>query len=218
MRVLACLTFCVLTCSGSASPPTRDEEIAICTHSEVPTWPDGVDAPIPHQKLQFLYSHHGAPRWMNSETVLSKIVRATQAWSLCGLDLGVGTQANASKLPTTQTIVIQWDSAQSHGHFGVADRVNRRLTLGPSAFELLMVKAPQAMEYSLQLVISHEIGHFLGLQRHSRRCVDVMSYYSDEKGSECISGVLNWKSGYREYRSHLPTACDIQRCRAINGR
>jgi len=43
-----------------------------------------------------------------------------------------------------------------------------------------------------------------------------MSYYSDDKGSECMSLVPNWKTGYREYRSHLPTACDIQRCKMIN--
>ena len=218
MRRLVCLVVCFWAFEAVATAPTRDEEITTCTVSEVPTWPDGVDAPISGTRLQFAYRHEGAPRWMSAEQVLSKIQRATQAWSSCGLELGVVEAKRGSSWARAPTILIQWDSAHSFGHFGVADRANHRLTLGPSAFELLKVRAPEAMDYSLQLVISHEMGHFLGLQRHSRRCADVMSYYSDEGGAECVSAVPNWKSRYREYRSHLPTACDIQRCKQLNKR
>ena len=70
---------------------------------------------------------------------------------------------------------------------------------------------------TLQMTLSHEIGHFLGLMAHSRRCVDVMSYYQDGKGARCE---LREPSAFKtrvEYRSSLPTACDIARCRAVNG-
>ena len=216
-RLTLCMVaLCMVAPGAAALSPTREDEIRTCSFPELPTWPDGLDAPLQHKRLQFIYTHAGAPRWMAAETVLSKIELSARAWSSCGLELLVVKESNAPLLPVTQTIVIQWSDGQSLGNFGVADRINRRLTLGPSAFELLRAKAPEAIKYSLQLVISHEMGHFLGLQRHSRRCIDVMSYYSDDKGAECISVVPNWKSGYREYRSHLPTACDIKRCKALN--
>ena len=37
----------------------------------------------------------------------------------------------------------------------------------------------------LQMVLSHETGHFFGLMAHSRRCIDVMSYYTDAQGQTC---------------------------------
>ena len=69
--------------------------------------------------------------------------------------------------------------------------------------------------------LAHEIGHFLGLVAHSRRCVDVTSYYHDGKGRHCltnnIAGIRS-VTGLIEYRSELPTACDIARCQRANGR
>lgn len=68
------------------------------------------------------------------------------------------------------------------------------------------------------MTLAHEMGHFLGLLAHSRRCVDVMSYYHDGRGNHCSARELALLKSFVEYRSTLPTACDIQRCRAINGR
>ena len=66
------------------------------------------------------------------------------------------------------------------------------------------------------LIFIHEMGHFLGLMAHSRRCVDTLSYYDNGKGERCaLRDPKSWGSVV-EYRSMLPTACDIQRCRALN--
>jgi hypothetical protein len=216
IKILAGFYFCVVVFSAEAATTIREDEIVRCPFAEVPTWPDGVDIAIPHKRLNFVYSHQSAPQWLSAEAVRSKIFSAAQAWSACGVKLMIVSETGGLFPSGPQTIRIDWSDSQSLGNFGVADRSNRRLTLGPAAFEMLRSKAPEATEYSLQLVISHEMGHFLGLQRHSRRCIDVMSYYSDDKGSECMSLVPNWKTGYREYRSHLPTACDVQRCKMIN--
>lgn len=67
------------------------------------------------------------------------------------------------------------------------------------------------------MTVSHEMGHFLGLVAHSRRCVDVMSYYDDGKGQQCSLRDPAALRAHVEYRASLPTACDIQRCRAANG-
>mgnify|MGYP002138443102 CR=1 FL=1 len=40
---------------------------------------------------------------------------------------------------------------------------------------------------TLQMVVSHEMGHFFGLMAHSRRCVDVMSYYDNGQGERCFT-------------------------------
>jgi hypothetical protein len=68
------------------------------------------------------------------------------------------------------------------------------------------------------MVISHEMGHLFGLMAHSRRCVDVMSYYKNGKGEACYSRDPSQINSVPEYRNLLPTACDIERCRAANGK
>ena len=88
---------------------------------------------------------------------------------------------------------------------------------GPSAFQLLNDRNPaHDARATLQMVISHEMGHLFGVVAHSRRCVDVSSYYNNAQGEQCtIRGGQPRPPGV-EYRSPLPTACDIQRCKAAN--
>ena len=69
---------------------------------------------------------------------------------------------------------------------------------------------------TLQMVVSHEMGHFFGLMAHSRRCVDVMSYYDNGKGEQCRTRAGAMPAMRGDYRALLPTACDIARCRALN--
>jgi hypothetical protein len=47
--------------------------------------------------------------------------------------------------------------------------------------------------------------------------VDVMSYYDNGKGDTCSTRDGGSYKALPEYRSLLPTACDIARCRAVNG-
>jgi hypothetical protein len=61
-------------------------------------------------------------------------------------------------------------------------------------------------------------GTLLWADVHSKRCVDVTSYYSNGKGDVCsIRGGAKLPPGV-EYRALLPTACDLQRCRLANGK
>ena len=66
------------------------------------------------------------------------------------------------------------------------------------------------------MVVSHEMGHFFGLMAHSRRCIDVTSYYTDGKGGQCQTTDPGLLKAFGEYRATLPTACDIERCRRAN--
>jgi hypothetical protein len=115
-------------------------------------------------------------------------------------------------------IRIQWNELESRGNFGLANLGKQTLSLSAKAFGLLKARNPRYdSRETLQMVISHEMGHFFGLMAHSRRCVDVLSYYDNGKGEKCFSRDPSQMGLVIEYRSVLPTSCDIERCRKING-
>jgi predicted Zn-dependent protease len=116
------------------------------------------------------------------------------------------------------SIAVQWSEAGSRGNFGLANLGQRTLSLGPAAFHLLRSRNPNYDASStLQMVISHEMGHFYGLMAHSRHCADVTSYYDNGQGEKCFTRDAAQMKNFVEYRSELPTACDLQRCRIANG-
>jgi hypothetical protein len=104
-------------------------------------------------------------------------------------------------------VTVQWSEKDSGGNFGLANVSRGTLSLGPKAFELLRTRNPahNAGE-TLQMVISHEMGHLFGLMAHSRRCVDVLSYYHNGKGDKCFTRDGAPVAGGVEYRNSLPTA------------
>jgi hypothetical protein len=199
---------------------TRADEIAECRRGEIATWGDGQDRKAVATTLRFLYRHAGAPPWLSQTLVEQAVNRATDGWSACGLSVqrvGASTQSSRPR----DVIVIEWNDTGSRGNFGLADLGHHTLSLGPSAFQLLNQRNPRHdATQTLQMVISHEMGHFFGLMAHSRRCIDVLSYYNDGKGGKCFtrdpSGMTGTAAGV-DYRHVLPTACDIQRCRKANG-
>ena len=195
----------------------REQEIATCLPGEVGTWNDNRDRPAISQSLVFAYRHDSAPSWFSEQQVLTFLESAIQAWSLCGIASRVTSLLNASNARSDAVTVI-WSEEGSRNNFGLANLGNRTLNLGPQAFALLKKVNPNAdAGQVLQMVISHEMGHFYGVMAHSRRCVDVTSYYDNGQGQTCtIRGGLLRPPGM-EYRSALPTACDIQRCKAANG-
>ena len=97
-------------------------------------------------------------------------------------------------------------------------RTNPNAGTQAQGLELPTPENAQALDAldTLQMVLSHEMGHFYGLMAHSRRCVDVLSYYHDGKGGQCFTRNPGLLKAFPEYRSSLPTACDIQRCRILN--
>ncbi|WAC73706.1 hypothetical protein OU995_02890 [Roseateles sp. SL47] len=203
--------------AASAAPSVRDQEIASCRPGEWSTWGDGRDRSAVSRPLRFVYRHEAAPEWMTAAQVLALAQRAVQAWLACGVPATVQALPKG-RAPADEDIQIVWTDLGSQGQFGVANVKARTLSLGPSPFRLLRQRNPRyPSDQTLQMVLSHEMGHFYGMAAHSRRCVDVMSYYDDGKGHRCtLRDPSTWGSVI-EYRSMLPTACDIERCRALNG-
>lgn len=198
----------------------RGQEIAQCLPGEVSTWGDGLDRPALANPMVFLYDHSNAPAWFSQALVKATLQKAQHAWSQCGVPGRIVTVSPAKPYKEELrkgALLVQWSDAASPGSFGQVDPMQRTLSLGPAAFALLQKMNPAAdAREILQMVISHEMGHTYGLLAHSRRCVDVTSNYSNAKGERCtVRNGLPMPAGV-EYRSTLPTACDIQRCVAAN--
>nr|WP_316644431.1 hypothetical protein [uncultured Roseateles sp.] len=206
---------CLLPAPAAALASERDQEIAECRAGEISTWGDGRDRPAVASPLVFVYQHRGAPAWFSEAEVLARVKRAASAWSQCG----VPSQVLAADAQVPEgAVLVQWSEQGSVGNFGLANLGQRSLSLGPAAFALLHQRNPaHDARQTLQMVISHEMGHLYGLMAHSRRCVDVTSYYHDGKGQKCHVRDERALKTVPEYRATLPTACDIQRCRMANG-
>lgn len=179
------------------------------------TWRDGTDHPIGTKHLEFVYQHHNCPAWFSEQLVRSLITAATNAWSQCG----ISGQLTVDQTLQSNQILIQWNEKESQGNFALANITKHTLSLSPNGFELLHRRNPRYdASQTLQMAIAHEMGHFFGLMAHSRRCVDVMSYYHNGKGDTCYTRNPGGMTKGIEYRNSLPTACDIERCRRVNGR
>lgn len=213
----ACM-FALLSIKPSlAQENIRAQEIAQCSAAEIVTWQDGRDRPSAQSHWRFAYRHQNAPAWLRETNVRRLIERALQAWSACQITLELLDEPPATDAP--DLVRLEWDDAGSRGNFGLSDLGNRRLWLSPAAFALLRSRNPgYDQAQTLQMVLSHELGHFLGMMAHSRRCVDVLSYYHNGHGEKCLTREPGGIAGKGEYRASLPTACDIARCQAINGK
>jgi uncharacterized protein YfcZ (UPF0381/DUF406 family) len=209
--ILALTSSCV-----QAVAELRNQEIAECSQSEIKTWEDNRDTAAKFSPIVFYYDHTGAPAWFSEKQVSELIERAASAWSQCGIPALVVNKNNKAH-PSTSMVSIDWNIAGSRGNFGLANLTQNQLSLGLPAFQLLNQRNPKhnALE-TLQMVLSHEMGHFYGMLAHSRRCIDVLSYYHDGKGGQCYSRFPDIIRKFPEYRSTLPTACDIQRCKILN--
>lgn len=195
----------------------RSEEINECRSNEIATWADGKDRPAIASPLIFAFAASAAPTWFEAEQTLSMIRQAADAWSQCGIASQVIHLQEGMPLPPG-AIRIHWDDKESRGNFGLAHLGTRTLSLAPGAFALLRQRNPSYdSRQTLQMVLSHEMGHFYGLMAHSRRCIDVLSYYHNDKGEQCFTRNPAQRHSVLEYRHSLPTACDIERCRRANG-
>ena len=202
----------------TALPSSRAAEIASCLPGELTTWPDGQDRPAPGSAVRLVYRHAGAPAGFAELAVVAALQRAATSWSACGVPGEVISEA-AMGLHAASEVQVGWDDAATRGNFALADVGRRRLWLSAAMFALLAQRNPRhPAQQTLQMAISHEMGHFFGLMAHSRRCVDVMSYYTFGKtGEACRTRDGRPYTALPEYRALLPTACDIARCRAVNG-
>lgn len=199
-----------------AQDTSRDSEIAQCLPGEIATWGDGRDRPAVASPMIFVYDHAGAPAWFDEGQVLLALQRAAAGWSKCGVPSRVEQQFSTTGTEA-HSVAVRWSDVDSVGNFGLAFFSRRSLVLGPAAFHLLRSRNPayDARE-TLQMVVSHEMGHLFGLMAHSRRCVDVTSNYDNGNGETCFARDRSQLRRFVEYRSSLPTACDIQRCKIAN--
>ena len=217
---LAGLLWALVGHGAFALESVRDQEIAQCLPGEVSTWGDGRDGPAVSTPMVFVYDHANAPTWFPQAVVAAAVQKAQDAWSHCGVPgrvVAAALPAHAAAEFRQGAVLVQWSDTGSRNNFGLANPGQRTLSLGPVAFALLQKMNPAYdARQTLQMVISHEMGHMYGLMAHSRRCVDVTSYYNNGKGEKCTTrNGLALPPGY-EYRSTLPTACDIARCLAAN--
>lgn len=181
------------------------------------SWGDARDRPAVSAQMVFVYDHSAAPAWFDQALVFSAVQKAAAHWSRCGVPSQV-LDRRAAPDAGSQAVSVRWSDVESLGNFGLANFTRRTLVLGPAAFLLLKTRNPahDARE-TLQMVISHEMGHLFGLMSHSRRCVDVTSSYDNGKGESCHARDPTQLRRFVEYRSTLPTACDIARCKIANG-
>jgi hypothetical protein len=218
-RLAALLLMALLLLPAQAQTALRAQEIAQCQPQEVATWGDGRDrraAGLVAGSLLLAYRHDDAPPWFSPAQVLAVVQRAAQAWSACGVGVQVQAVEPGARVPAGAVLVL-WSDAAAGGNFGLANLGTHSLALGPAAFRMLNQRNPaHPAADTLQMVVSHEMGHFFGLMAHSRRCVDVMSYYDNGRGERCFTREGGMPPTRGDYRALLPTACDIARCRALN--
>lgn len=194
----------------------RDEEIKSCLPGELKTWKDGLDRPIQQRLVTFTYQPSGQSL-LSSTDVRQMISEAARVWSECGIKVRLGTDVSTDTTPENLQVTVKWGSPSMEGvaHANISSSV---LLLSPKIFQILKDKGGESLlKDTLQMTLSHEMGHFLGMMSHSMRCVDVMSYYTSPSGEKCFLRDSNQFYSVPEYRSKLPTACDIERCKRLNG-
>ena len=203
----------------SPTSSLRESEINQCLPNEIATWNDGAkDSKMINPQMTYVYDHQGAPEGISEESVVVLLQKSSTSWDQCGGQNTVVLKRDVAPATAGLKIATQWNDEDKLGTIGLANITKKTLTLSPEAFLNLRKKnANRNLLETLQMVVSHEIGHFQGLTAHSKRCVDVLSYYTSGTGEKCFirnNGVLPTDI---EYRSQLPTACDIKRCRVANG-
>ena len=212
------LSICLASSSlASTTGTSRADEIQSCLPHELQTWGDGKDSPTTHRQFVFDY-RHSSQTYFTQEEVSERINKALGIWQQCGLSLALASTSQQPTPSKAQQIVIDWDSKAAAIGIAVADLGRNRLSLNPKVFDLLLQRRDRTVALeTLQMTLSHEIGHFFGMRAHSKRCIDVMSYYTDNQGNRCIIRNQAEFGKVLEYRSSLPTACDIERCRRLQG-
>lgn len=218
-----------LTSPSSQPKPTsreyalRKEEISQCLSNDIQTWGDGEkDTKMLSQKMVFVYQHLGAPKPVLEQSMLTLLRTAASSWDQCGgTNLVVLDKDYVTTTPGLK-ITVDWNDKETVGTIGIANITKRKLTFNPEIVQkIIQINESKNLNESylletLQMTASHEIGHFQGLSSHSKRCVDVLSYYS-VGGEKCTTrNGGSMPLGFYEYRSSLPTSCDIERCRIAN--
>jgi hypothetical protein len=121
------------------------------------------------------------------------------------------------RLALRQPLRVRWLSAQKVSTSGACSTIGcSKCSSNSRACALRPMGSSMRTDTMFRLPLDDEMGHFFGLMAHSRRCVDVMSYYDNGQGERCFTRAGRPLPTRGDDRALLPTACDIARCRAVN--
>jgi hypothetical protein len=194
-----------------------DEDMATQTaHGNVPANALAVGGRF--ASLRFAYNPALAPESVPEGRLGGMISAAAQAWSACGIrgEFVGGTQDLAG---AANTFVVQWYSSEGVPIAGY--RKGTTIYLNAGHFEAMRAHSEVLALDVMQRLISHEMGHAFGLVEHSARCIDVMatedSFDKCDREPAAPRPVRDKDRIYAVKGEAFPTACDIKRCRQVNG-
>jgi len=203
----------------------RAKEVAECPEGEMATQTAHGNVPANAMavasrfgSLRFAYNPALAPESVAEARLSGMISAAAQAWSACGIrgEFSGTTQELAG---AANSFVVQWYNSEGVPIAGY--RKGATIYLNSGHYQALRAHSEAYALDVMQHLISHEMGHAFGLIEHSARCVDVMA--TEDSFDKCDrepaaprtlqdSGKIFFIKGQA-----FPTACDIKRCRQVNG-
>lgn len=161
-------------------------------------WPTGT--------YRWYHSANSIPTWLAPDDARQLFLDAAKRWETCGVQLEYQGETTVSPGAMDGINVVGWS-------LKIPPKL-RGLTVGRAKEGVLLERdvaiRPDRQEFKdsgrlLEKVITHELGHAIGLT-HSSRCNDVMTLAADCPKAD------------PETLPIWPTDNDIQRCRAIYGR
>ena len=150
----------------------RTQEMAQCLPGEISTWGDGIDRPVRERKLVFAYQHQHAPAWFSRAEVLTAL-QAAAAGLECLRYPGRSPQQRSDRARSRPPHCGGVERHCQPGQFWSGRPGRTFAGFGGPRRSTCCTPAIPAHDASstLQIVISHEMGHFFGIMAHSRRCV-----------------------------------------------
>jgi len=203
----------------------RAKEVAECPDGEMATQTAHGNVPVNamavggrFNALRFAYNPALAPESVPEARLGGMVSAAAQAWSACGIPgQFVGTTQDLAG--TGNTFIVQWYNSEGVPIAGY--RKGTTIYLNAGHYQTMRAHSEVYAQDVMQRLISHEMGHAFGLVEHSARCVDVMatedSFDKCDRDPAAPRTIRDTDKLFFVKQQAFPTACDIKRCRVVNG-